>query len=71
MIVVIDLIFFIFYRYIDETLSPNWDETLVFDDVVFYAPIDELQENPPLTVVEVYDYDTVVRFYFVYVLRFS
>ncbi|GAB6022296.1 hypothetical protein CHUAL_006419 [Chamberlinius hualienensis] len=44
---------------IDETLSPTWDEMLVFHDVVIYGNKTSIKANPPTLIVEVYDQDKV------------
>ena len=45
---------------IDETLSPTWDEMLVFNEVVLYGVIDEIKSTPPTIVIEIFDQDRVV-----------
>ena len=47
---------------IDETLSPTWDEMLIFNEVSIYGTIEEVKENPPTIVVEIFDQDGVVSF---------
>ncbi|GFQ70887.1 otoferlin, partial [Trichonephila clavata] len=32
---------------IDETLSPTWDEMLLFNDVVVYGNMEDIKEDPP------------------------
>ena len=46
---------------IDETLSPTWDEMLIFNEVVVYGTIDEIKDEPPQLVIELFDQDRVVR----------
>lgn len=48
---------------IDETLSPTWDELLLFDDVLIYGIDEEIKANPPAIVVELFDQDKVVKNY--------
>jgi len=62
---------------IDETLSPTWDELLLFDDILIYGTAEEIKKDPPSIVVELFDQDKVVsRIYgisyrsFVYVSSF-
>ena len=50
---------------LSETLCPTWDQLLVFDDVELFGEASELQDDPPIIVVEIYDQDTVVWFLFV------
>ena len=45
---------------IDETLSPTWDEMLIFNEVTMYGVIDEIKEEPPTIVIEIFDQDRVV-----------
>ena len=43
-----------------ETLCPSWDETLVLDEVELYGPLQTIVDTPPMIIVEIFDYDTVV-----------
>jgi len=45
---------------IDETLSPTWDETLVFDEILVYGTRDEIKKDPPVIIIEIFDQDKVV-----------
>ena len=45
---------------IDETLSPTWDEMLIFNEVIMYGVIAEVTANPPNIIIEVFDQDRVV-----------
>lgn len=47
---------------IDETLSPTWDELLVFDEVLIYGTKEEIKKDPPTIIIEVFDQDKVVPF---------
>lgn len=47
---------------IDKTLSPMWDQTLIFDELVLYGPPELIQQNPPECVVEIFDKDFIVSF---------
>ena len=42
---------------IEETLSPTWDEMLIFNDVVINGTIASIRNTPPTVVVEVFDQD--------------
>ncbi|XP_020294411.1 otoferlin-like isoform X2 [Pseudomyrmex gracilis] len=44
---------------IDETLSPTWDELLLFDDILIYGVADEIKKDPPSIVIELFDQDKV------------
>lgn len=48
---------------LSETLCPTWDQLLVFDNVELYGEATELRDDPPIIVIEIYDQDTVVRFW--------
>lgn len=50
---------------IEETLSPTWDELLVFDEVLVYGTKEEIKRNPPSVVVEIYDQDKVGKSEFI------
>ena len=44
---------------IDETLSPTWDELLVFDEILVYGRREDIKANPPVVIIEIYDQDKV------------
>ncbi|CAB4068037.1 OTOF [Lepeophtheirus salmonis] len=44
---------------IDETLSPTWDELLIFDQIVVYGRREDIKLNPPTIIIEIYDQDKV------------
>lgn len=50
---------------IEETLSPTWDELLIFDDVLVYGTKEEIKKNPPTAVIEIYDQDKVGKSEFI------
>lgn len=45
---------------IDETLSPTWDEMLLFEEVLVYGSKEDIREDPPVIVIEIFDQDKVV-----------
>jgi len=45
---------------IEETLSPTWDEMIMFMKVVVYGTIEYIKEYPPTIVVEIFDLDSAV-----------
>lgn len=47
---------------IDETLSPTWDELLIFDEIMVFGTRDSIKEDPPAVIIEIFDQDKVVRF---------
>ncbi|KAK2501375.1 hypothetical protein MC885_007462 [Smutsia gigantea] len=46
-------------KVISQTLSPTWNQMLLFNNLVLHGDQRELVESPPLVVVELYDSDTV------------
>ena len=44
---------------IDETLSPTWDELLVFPRLMVHGRREDIKRTPPLVTIEIYDYDKV------------
>ena len=47
------------FQVIDETLSPTWDELLVFEEVLVYGRREDIKANPPIVIIEIYDQDKV------------
>ena len=56
---------------IDETLSPTWDELLLFDDTVIYGTLDYLVKEPPTIVIEIFDQDKVVSYFYLFDFNFK
>lgn len=50
---------------IEETLSPTWDELLLFDDILVFGTKEEIKKNPPSVVIEIYDQDKVGKSEFI------
>lgn len=50
---------------IEETLSPTWDELLVFDEILIYGAKDVIKRDPPTVVIEIYDQDKVGKSEFI------
>nr|XP_013005415.1 fer-1-like protein 6 isoform X2 [Cavia porcellus] len=46
-------------KIISQTLSPTWNQMLLFNELVLHGDEKELAESPPLVVVELYDSDAV------------
>ncbi|XP_069567394.1 fer-1-like protein 4 [Brachyistius frenatus] len=46
-------------RVLPETLSPAWCECLLFDRVLLEGARDQLQQDPPLIIIYIYDHDAV------------
>ncbi|XP_077968337.1 otoferlin-like isoform X2 [Styela clava] len=43
----------------EETLNPTWDQTLVMEDVTLYGRAEELRDDPPVIIIEIFDRDVV------------
>lgn len=50
---------------IDETLSPTWDELLIFDEILVYGTSEEIQNDPPAIIIEIFDQDKVGKSEFI------
>lgn len=50
---------------IDETLSPTWDELLVFEEILIYGMAEEIQQDPPAIIIEIFDQDKVGKSEFI------
>lgn len=50
---------------IEETLSPTWDELLVFEEVLVFGARDEIRRDPPTIVIEIFDQDKVGKSEFI------
>ncbi|KAM7422017.1 hypothetical protein PAMA_010208 [Pampus argenteus] len=46
-------------RMLSDTLSPAWCECLLFDRVLLEGTREDLQQDPPLIIINIYDYDTM------------
>ncbi|XP_071457520.1 otoferlin isoform X1 [Marmota flaviventris] len=44
---------------LNETLCPTWDQMLVFDNLELYGEAQELRDDPPIIVIEIYDQDSM------------
>ncbi|XP_047105001.1 otoferlin-like [Schistocerca piceifrons] len=50
---------------IDETLSPTWDELLVFDEILVFGTKEEIKNDPPSIIIEIFDQDKVGKSEFI------
>ncbi|XP_064604472.1 otoferlin-like [Liolophura sinensis] len=50
---------------IDETLSPTWDELLIMKEVIMYGVMEEILDDPPTIIVELFDQDKVGKSEFI------
>ncbi|XP_046585626.1 otoferlin-like isoform X5 [Haliotis rubra] len=50
---------------IEETLSPTWDEMLIIKEVEVYGLMEEIVDDPPTIVVEIFDQDKVGKSEFI------
>ncbi|XP_028302961.1 fer-1-like protein 4 isoform X2 [Gouania willdenowi] len=48
-------------RVVNDTVSPAWSECLLFDRVLLEGTREQLEEDPPLVIINIYDYDSVGR----------
>jgi len=46
---------------IDKTLSPTWDQTLIYDTVEIYGQPQDVAAKPPPIIIEIFDHDPFVR----------
>uniref|UniRef100_A0A673IGM9 Copine-3-like n=1 Tax=Sinocyclocheilus rhinocerous TaxID=307959 RepID=A0A673IGM9_9TELE len=46
-----------FTRVMEETLSPTWCELLLYDQVLMEGSKDEYREDPPVVIINIYDYN--------------
>ena len=42
---------------IEKTRSPTWDQLLIFDSVELWGDPEEFAVNPPVIVIEIFDFD--------------
>ena len=47
-------------KIIFKKLNPTWDQMLVLENVAIYGHYDQVIENPPDVLLEIFDYDPVV-----------
>ena len=45
---------------IEKTLCPTWDETLIYDDIEIFSNHEEINANPPIVTIEIFDSDDFV-----------
>ncbi|XP_069701783.1 otoferlin-like [Periplaneta americana] len=50
---------------IDETLSPTWDELLIFDEILIYGTKEDIKADPPAIIIEIFDQDKVGKSEFI------
>ncbi|XP_076264991.1 otoferlin-like isoform X1 [Rhynchophorus ferrugineus] len=50
---------------IDETLSPTWDELLVFEEILLFGSAEEIKKDPPSIIIEIFDQDKVGKSEFI------
>lgn len=48
-------------KVLEQTLSPLWDELLVFDQLIVDGRREHLQQEPPLVIINVFDHNKFVR----------
>ncbi|XP_072101066.1 fer-1-like protein 4 isoform X1 [Mobula birostris] len=45
-------------RYMEETLSPMWCEMLLFDQILIEGSKDELKDDPPIIIINIFDFNS-------------
>ena len=45
---------------VKKSLSPTWDQTLIFESIEIHGDPAEIIANPPNVMVEIFDHDTYV-----------
>lgn len=45
-----------------ETLSPSWCETLLFDRVLLEGTVEQLRQDPPIIIINIYSHSNMVQF---------
>uniref|UniRef100_A0A6I8T2H1 Fer-1-like family member 6 n=2 Tax=Xenopus tropicalis TaxID=8364 RepID=A0A6I8T2H1_XENTR len=48
-------------KIISQTLSPTWNQMLLFNNLVIYGELKDIAEDPPNIVIEVYDDDALSK----------
>ncbi|XP_067936252.1 myoferlin-like isoform X2 [Watersipora subatra] len=46
-------------KVLKKTLSPMWDQTLIFDELTLYGSPEHIAQNPPEVVIEIFDEDLI------------
>lgn len=54
-----------------DTLSPAWCETLLFDRVLLEGATEELQQDPPLIIINFFSYNNMVTIHILLLLIHS
>ncbi|KAJ7998679.1 hypothetical protein DPEC_G00207380 [Dallia pectoralis] len=44
-------------KVMEETLSPTWNELLLFEQILFEGSKDDLRDDPPIITINLYDWD--------------
>lgn len=52
-------------KVVKKSLSPTWDETLIFESVEIFGNPEEIINSPPQVMVEVFDHDESVIIKFI------
>lgn len=54
---------------ITKSISPTWDQTLIFDSITIYGNPSEIAVNPPQVYIEIFDHDPNVNNFFVSLIK--
>lgn len=52
-------------RVIDETLSPTWDQSFLFNDISLYGSMEQIKSDPLIIIIEIFDQDQVGKSEFI------
>ncbi|XP_065652286.1 otoferlin isoform X6 [Hydra vulgaris] len=50
---------------IQQTRCPTWNQTILFQNLKLYGDIEFVLSNPPIIIVEIFDYDSEVKIKFI------
>uniref|UniRef100_A0A4W3JUH3 Fer-1-like protein 4 n=1 Tax=Callorhinchus milii TaxID=7868 RepID=A0A4W3JUH3_CALMI len=45
-------------KHLEETLSPTWSEMLIFDQILIEGSKADLKNDPPIIIINIFDYDS-------------
>ena len=45
---------------IKRTLSPTWDQTIIFESVSIFGALEDILNDPPKVFIEIFDHDSYV-----------
>ncbi len=54
---------------ITKSISPTWDQTLIFDSIVIHGNPSEIAVNPPQVYIEIFDHDPNVMNFIFFIIK--